>query len=208
MDKRSNLSHYCKLYLVLETSQIKYPLEHFLDMAISGGVTAIQLRDKMSTAREMYDTGKTIKDFLTKKDVLFIINDRCDVAEALDVNGVHIGIKDIPLDVAKQLMGDKIIGYSCNTNYDCLLANNYADYVGTGPVYPTDTKQDLRKVIGVDGIKRNVDMLEVPSVAIGGINLSNAKHVLSTGVTGLAVSSYICASDDVYNDVLALSKLL
>ncbi len=202
------LSERCKLYLVLETHMLKLPLEQFLEQAIAGGVTAIQLRDKGATANATYENALRIKNFLKGHDTLFIINDRCDIASAVDADGVHVGIKDMPLEIVKKTMGGKIVGYSCNTIDDCLLANKYADYVGTGPAFPTNTKQDLRDIIGIEGIKRNVEQLRLPSVAIGGITYANASDILQTGVTGLAISSYICASENVYEDTLALSKLI
>lgn len=197
---------YLKLYLVLETSMLKIPLSDFIKQVTEGGVTAIQLRDKLSSPRARYDTGIEIQKNLAPYKPLFIVNDAIDLALALGADGVHLGVKDIPINEAVKIAGGMVLGYSCNTFGDCNLASEYASYAGVGPVYPTQTKKDLREILGPCGLAENLERLSVPAVGIGGINLENCREVIDLGVDGVAVSSFICASENPYDAVVAMMK--
>jgi thiamine-phosphate pyrophosphorylase len=189
------IDNYLKLYLVLETGMLKMPLEDFIPAVVDGGVTCIQLRDKGASSREMFDRGRRIMQLLEGKDVLFVVNDRLDIALTLGAKAVHVGIKDVPLAEAKAKFPDMVYGYSCNDMDDVRTAQ-VADYIGVGPAFPTDTKADLRGLIGPEGIAKLVAAAGKPAVAIGGIGASNITQLRGTGVTGVAVSSAICASVD------------
>lgn len=193
--QKEMIKNYLKLYLVLETSMLKVPLDEFIPAVIAGGVTAIQLRDKGMTAAEQYATGLRVTELIGEKDVLFVVNDRIDTAVALGAKAVHLGIKDIPLAVAKQCFPDMIYGYSCNDVTDAETAHD-ADYIGVGPAFFTGTKKDLRPVIDIMKIAEIVDRAQRPAVAIGGINSDNVHELRGTGIAGVAVSSCICASDE------------
>lgn len=188
---------YLRLYLVLETDMLKCPLEEFIPAVVEGGVTCIQLRDKGHTVKEHYDLGRKIQKLLEGKDVLFVINDRVDLAAALDAEAVHLGIKDLPLGKAKEKFTEFTYGYSCNDMADIETAK-LADYIGVGPTFATSTKKDLRGVIGPEGIKRLVASTEKPAVAIGGIGERNISELKGIGLSGVAVSSAICASENPY----------
>ncbi len=206
---RREIADRLKLYLVLETDNIKFPLKDFINMVVDGGVTAIQLRNKFKSVKENYVIGLEIKDILHDKDVLFVINDRIDLAKALNVNSVHIGVKDLPLKIVKEVYLDFIVGYSCNNSEDILMANSYsADYIGVGPAFFTDTKKDLRRVLCSEGIENLLKNTDIPAVAIGGINSENLHDLRDTGIKGVAVSSALCASENPFKTALSLRKIV
>jgi len=194
---RQEIRKYLKLYLILETSMLKLPLENFLEEVIDAGVTAIQIRDKGKSINERYETAKTVLSIVKERNILTVINDRLDLALTLGVKNVHLGSKDIPLNVARERFPEMCYGYSCNNIEDLKIAEeSHADYIGIGPAFHTNTKDDLRTVIGPEGILNIVAMTDIPAVAIGGINLNNVKVFRKTKVTGVAVSSAICASKE------------
>jgi len=189
------MKKHLKLYLVLETHMLKKPLEVFIPEVVKNGVTAVQLRDKGMTAREQYDTGLKLTELLAGTDVLFVVNDRIDLARCLGAQAVHIGVKDVPLKRAKEVFPDMLYGYSCNTKEDIETAK-LADYIGVGPAFMTGTKKDLRPVIAPEGIAELIKLTSKPAVAIGGINAQNIHTLYGCGLWGVAVSSCICAADD------------
>ena len=130
-----------------------------------------------------------MKRLCTEKGAVFIVNDRIDVAIAADADGVHLGQDDFPIPLARKLLGeDRIIGGSAATVEEietCIREG--ADYVGFGPVYPTGSKDDAGPVSGIDFLKRSVSSTPVPIIAIGGIDQSNASHVMGAGTHGIAV---------------------
>lgn len=196
---RQKISHYLKLYLILETDMLKIPLEEFIPQVVSGGVTAIQLRDKKLTAKQRYENGLKIKELIKDKDIMITVNDRLDLALALEIDAIHVGVKDIPPYVIKELYPDILVGYSCNNFEDLEVAEkSKVSYIGVGPAFLTSTKDDLRPLIGPDGIKEIISKTDIPSVAIGGINLQNCHQLVDTGVKGVAVSSEICRSPNPY----------
>ncbi|MGC8925618.1 MAG: thiamine phosphate synthase [Calditerrivibrio sp.] len=196
---RQKISDYLKLYLILETDMLKIPLEEFIPQVVSGGVTAIQLRDKKLTAKQRYENGLKIKELTKDKDVMITVNDRLDLALALEIDVIHVGVKDIPPYVIKDLYPDILVGYSCNNIEDLEVAEkSKVSYVGVGPAFLTSTKDDLRPLIGPDGIKEIVSKTDIPAVAIGGINLQNCHQLVDIGVKGVAVSSEICRSLNPY----------
>lgn len=191
---RQEIEKYLKLYLVLETDLLNLSLERFIKDVIDGGVTAIQLRDKSKSINERYETGRILHNILKNEDILFIVNDRIDLALCVNACGTHLGENDLPIEAAKKHF-QLIYGYSCNNEKDILLANKVsADYIGIGPAFHTKTKKDLRKVIGVDGISELLKKTNIPAVAIGGITLDNVYLFKNTGLSGVAVSSAICSS--------------
>ena len=193
---RQEIEKYLKLYLVLETDLLNLSLERFIKDVIDGGVTAIQLRDKSKSINERYETGRILHNILKNEDILFIVNDRIDLALCVNACGTHLGENDLPIEAAKKHF-QLIYGYSCNNEKDILLANKVsADYIGIGPAFHTKTKRDLRKVIGVDGISELLKKTNIPAVAIGGITLDNVYLFKNTGLSGVAVSSAICSSDN------------
>ena len=173
-------------------------LEEAVEQAIQGGCTLIQLREKDCTSKEFYETAVRIKAITTKYNVPLIINDRVDIALAVDAEGVHVGQKDLPANVVRKIMGeDKIIGVSAATLEEAKKAvADGADYLGVGAMYATGTKKDTRPVTmeQLKDIRANVD---IPIVVIGGINHKTAPNFNHTGVDGLAVVSAIIAAPDI-----------
>lgn len=179
--------------------------------AVERGVTCVQLRsEKEVNKRYWYDAGMMLKALLADYNVPLIVNDHIDVALAIDADGVHIGQNDLPADVARKILGpNKILGLSVGSVYELNQVKLHdVDYVGVGPVFSTATKKDARPALGVDELQRIVMARNIPKVAIGGINQTNAASVLATGVDGIAVVSAICGQEDIAGATKALAHLV
>ncbi len=188
-----------RLYLVTERGMLRgRDLTDVVMQAVEGGVTMVQLREKDISTREFIELAQALKSVLMRMRVPFIINDRVDVALAVDADGVHIGQSDMPYDIARRMLGsDKIIGLSVENFAEIEEANRLdVDYIGVSPVFATPTKTDTAMPFGLDGLREAVRRSLHPSVAIGGINMSNFRSVLSTGTNGIAVVSAIMDSDN------------
>lgn len=160
--------------------------------AIAGGVTVVQLRKKEGSTRLLVEESRKIRKITREAKVLFIVNDRLDVALACDADGVHLGEEDLPLPLARKIAPHLLIGYSCDTVEEAQKAEKLgASYLGVGSVYPTSTKPDAGEPIGLERLKAVVASVSIPVVAIGGIDLSRVEDVLKTGVAGVAVASAI-----------------
>jgi thiamine-phosphate pyrophosphorylase len=169
-----------------------------MEKAIRGGVTLVQLREKEAGGREMVAEAQALLAVTRRYGVPLIINDRLDVALAVDAEGVHLGQEDIPCRLARQILGpEKIIGVSASSVEEARQAEaDGADYLGVGAVFPTGTKADAGEAIGLEPLKAIKAAVKIPVVAIGGINAANAAAVAATGVDGLAVVSAVVAAPD------------
>lgn len=188
-----------RLYLVTDREYLDdVELKDAVEQAILGGTTLVQVREKHASTREFYKIALQVKSITDYYNVPIIINDRIDVAKAVDADGVHIGQSDMPLKIARKMLGhDKIIGVSAGNIKEALEAQKGgADYVGLGAAFYTGTKKDIDKPIGIDGLKKICDEITIPSVAIGGVNETNYKDVLKSGVTGISVVSAILGKKD------------
>ncbi|ACQ53399.1 thiamine phosphate synthase [Clostridium botulinum] len=197
-----------ELYLITDRRFLKgRQLKKVVEDAILGGVTIVQVREKDVSTKEFYNVAKEVKEVTDYYRVPIIINDRLDIAQAIDANGVHLGQKDMHLNIAREILGkDKIIGISVGNVKEALEAqNNGADYLGIGTIFPTGSKKDVDAIIGIDGLSKIKDSISIPSVAIGGINKTNFKDVLKTGIEGISVISAILDEDDIK---LAANNLL
>ena len=185
------------LYLVTDKSDDVDKFLNTIEEAIKGGVTVVQIREKTAETLDFYNLALKVKEITTKYNVPLIINDRVDVALAIDADGVHVGQSDMPCDVTRRLIGeDKILGVSASTVDEAQKAEkDGADYIGTGAVFPTATKDDAPSVTKEE-LKEVVDSIEIPVVAIGGINLKNAHELIDTGIAGLSVVSAIMSADN------------
>lgn len=185
------------LYLVTDKSDDVEKFLNTIEEAIKGGVTVVQIREKTAETLDFYNLALKVKEITTKYEVPLIINDRVDVALAIDADGVHVGQSDMPCDVTRKLIGaDKILGVSAATIEEAKKAqNDGADYIGTGAVFPTSTKDDAPKITKQD-LKEIVESIEIPVVAIGGITKDNAPELIDTGIAGLSVVSAIMSSDN------------
>ena len=177
--------------------------------AVRGGVTMVQLREKTATTREFLEEARALKALLQPLGIPLIINDRCDIALAVDANGVHVGQKDMPVEQVRALIGPgKIIGLSI-TNAKQLAQSDAAlpDYLGMGPLYAQMTKADASFPLGIEGFRALRAGTSKPVMAIGGLKPEDCAPVLAAGADGLAVVSAIVGADDVEAAAAAFTKL-
>lgn len=199
-----------RLYLVTDREILKgRDLLQAVEEALSGGVTLVQLREKDASSREFYQLAVSMKNLTAEYGVPLIINDRLDIALAVEADGIHIGQEDLPLPVVRRLLGpDKIIGYSVsNIEEACYGEKHGADYLGAGPVFATATKKVSTPTLGSAGLKRIKEMVSIPVVGIGGINLENIKEIRSTGVDGVSIVSGILGSDRPGHTALLIRRM-
>ena len=187
------------LYLVTDRSLLngKDFLRTVQD-AVEGGVTMVQLREKNADSLGFYCLAVDLKKLLSKYDVPLIINDRLDIALAVDADGLHLGQSDLPCAVARKILGkDKIIGLSIESVEQSLhLASEPIDYIAYSPVFATNTKEDISSPLGLGGVNKISASANLPGVAIGGINEANADKVIGAGADGIAVVSAIMQADN------------
>ena len=164
--------------------------------AIRGGVSCVQLREKGCSTREFMDEARLLKALLAGTGVPLFINDRLDVALAVGADGVHLGQNDLAIADARRLVGNRmIIGISAESVADAIRAEaEGADYIGASPVFTTSTKTDTAPPLGLDGLRAIRRAVQLPLVAIGGIDADNASQVLRAGADGLAVVSAIVSA--------------
>lgn len=188
-----------RLYLVTDRAlSLGRDLEWVVGEAVKGGVSMVQLREKDMDTRGFIDLGSRLLRLLRPLGVPLIINDRVDVALAVDTDGVHIGQSDMPYETARRLLGpDKIIGLSVENMDELRQAESLdVDYVAVSPVYSTATKTDTAAPFGLDGLREAVRLTRHPVVAIGGMNENTAPAVFAAGADGIAVVSAICSAPD------------
>ncbi|WP_428995799.1 thiamine phosphate synthase [Methanobrevibacter woesei] len=168
-----------------------------IEEAIKGGTTVVQIREKEGETLDFYNLALKVKEITSKYNVPLIVNDRIDVALAIKSEGVHIGQTDMPADVVRSLIGDEmILGVSASTVKEARKAEkDGADYIGTGAVFPTATKDDAPSITK-DDLKEVTGSINIPTVAIGGITLENASELAGTGIAGISVVSAIMNSED------------
>ena len=166
--------------------------------AVRGGATCVQLREKACSTLDFIEQALAIKDFLKSSGVPLIINDRVDVALAVEADGVHLGQTDMPLDIAKKILaGSMIIGISAESLEDAVEAEKGgADYLGVSPIYATGTKTDTAPPLGLKGLRAMREAVHLPLVGIGGLNRDNAAAVIQNGANGVAIVSAIVSADD------------
>jgi len=191
------------LYFIIDRTLSKKGVIEDVISAIKGGVRIVQYREKNLSDREMLSEAKKICQICRKNGVLFIVDDRVDIALACDADGVHIGKKDIDFLDARRILGEnKIIGVSVNSINEAKHFEMLgADYVSLGPIFKTTTKKDAGEPIGIDVIKEAKKVLRIPFTVIGGINLDNLKSVLDAGAESVCMISAIVGKDDVEKEV-------
>jgi len=172
-----------------------------VDNAIDGGVGVVQLREKERTVRERYEMGRAVRKACREAGVTFVVNDRVDLAQALDADGVHLGDDDLPVPVARELLGEAaVIGRSVSTVGEAETAETAgADYLGVGTIYRTQSKDDIPEAEHGVGPERVADIaaaVDIPLVGIGGITAENAGEVARAGADGVAVITAITRAED------------
>ncbi|MBI4759490.1 MAG: thiamine phosphate synthase [Chloroflexi bacterium] len=170
-----------------------------IQAAIAGGATVVQYREKETGTRRMVEEGQELRALCRQMGVPFIVNDRLDVALAVEADGVHVGQDDMPAKLARKLLGsEKILGVSATNLAEAVQGEkDGADYLGVGPIYATGTKPDAAPPMGAAGLAEVVCHVSIPVIAIGGINANNVEEVIATGADGAAVISAIVSAEDI-----------
>ena len=187
------------LYMVTDRRWLgRRSLEEDVEEALMGGATLVQIREKEISSRAYLELAGKVKAVTDRYGVPLIVNDRIDIALAVDAGGVHVGPDDLPVSVARRLLGpDKIVGASASSLEEALTFQvQGADYLGVGAVFPTATKQVTEKV-DLETLARIKAAVRIPVAAIGGIDAGNAPEVMKTGVDGVAVVSAILNRSDI-----------
>jgi thiamine-phosphate pyrophosphorylase len=198
MNKRQSLLK-IHLYIIADKKICGHKnIQDVVAQAIEGGAHMIQYRDKESSDRDFFELASVLQNICKNRKTLFIINDRVDIAAHLKTDGVHLGQDDLPLQVAREILGsDKIIGISTSNMNEAKEAEKHgADYVGIGPIFDTSTKK-IDKPVGLEIIKQAKKHLKIPFFPIGGINLKNVDQVIDVGCTRMAVGSAVICADNV-----------
>lgn len=186
------------LYLVTDEKACKgKDFYESVEASIRGGAKIVQLREKNMDTRDFFNRALKLKEICHKHGVDFVINDRLDIAIAVDADGVHLGQSDMPIEKAKEILGHKkIVGISAKNMEEALEAQKYgADYIGVGAIFATDTKKDSG-LIDLETLKDMTDQINIPVLAIGGIGLGKLGYLKDTGIDGICVISDILGSDD------------
>lgn len=185
-----------RLYLVTDERDDTEQLMHIVREAIQGGVTAVQLRRKNELGRRFVEIGRQLRQITAQAGVMFIVNDRVDVACLVEADGVHLGQDDINCRDARMLLPDKLIGISADTVADAVQAQkDGADYLGVGSLFPTISKPDATYCT-LEDMRVIKEHVSIPIVGIGGIKHDNARSVIAAGADGIAVVSAITAAAD------------
>ena len=188
-----------RLYLV--TNRYQDSVESFLakvETACRSGVTIVQLREKNLTTNQYYQLAKQVKEITDAYQVPLIIDDRLDVCLAVDAAGLHIGDDELPVSVARQVLGpDKILGVTAKTIKRALEAETSgADYLGTGAIFPTTTKENAPITL-ISTLKTICQTVAIPVVAIGGLTSENIDQLIGTGIAGVAVVRDLMQAEDI-----------
>lgn len=200
-----------RLYLVTdEAACLGRDFFWVIEEAVKGGVTMVQLREKNLGTRAFIERGKRLKDILAPYQIPLIINDRVDVALAIDADGVHIGQSDMPYKILKEMLpAGKIIGLSAENKENVKEAESFAlSYLAASPLFATASKTDTEKpweMAGLEWMKQNS---KHPLIVIGGLNESNVEEAIGKGAQGIAVISAICSAPSPYQASMMLRKLI
>jgi thiamine-phosphate diphosphorylase len=189
-----------RLYAIIDPAQIggRAPVE-VTEALLAAGVQLIQLRDKHASSGELYERAQRVGECVRRAGGKFIVNDRADVARAVDADGVHVGQDDLPVESARALVGSgKLIGFSTHGLEQVREADrSTADYVAFGPIFPTASKENPDRVVGLAGLGEARKATRKPLVAIGGINLENARAVIEAGADSVAVIRALVGARDI-----------
>ena len=209
LENRKKLFDEIDLYTVtaeeLSNGRTNYEV---LDAVIKGGGKIIQLRDKKKSKEDFFEMAKKFREITAQEGILLIINDYIDIAVEIDADGVHLGQEDFPIEKARNIAPNLIIGSSSHNLEEALVAQKAgADYVNIGPIFPTGTKQHLT-VVGVEMIKEIVPHLTIPFTVMGGIKITNIDKVLKTGAKKIAVVTAVTMADDMTKAVIELRGVI
>jgi thiamine-phosphate pyrophosphorylase len=192
------------LYIILDPTVCpERSLIEILRTAAEAGALLFQYRNKQASMKDAYVEALALRQAAAEAGVLFIVNDRCDLALAVEANGVHLGQGDLPLDLARKVMGpNKLIGISTHNPAQVREASaGKPDYLGFGPIYKPGSKQDHDPVVGLEGLRAIRSLTSLPVFAIGGIQVDQAGEVMRAGASGVAVISAILKASDISDAV-------
>lgn len=186
-----------------------------IENVVAGGCKWLQLRMKDAEKEEIKEVARKAKEICKKNDVILVIDDYVDIAKELELDGVHLGKNDMPVDEARKLLGEEfIIGATANTFEDIeALRHTDIDYIGLGPFRFTSTKKNLSPVIGIDGyaeiMRRKAESsINLPIVAIGGICYDDINDIMDTGISGIAVSGSLINAKNMTEETRKMISLL
>ena len=205
IEKKKTLKD-CSVYLITTNRR---NLEEVVLQALKAGVKIVQYREKFLHDNEKISQAKCLASLCKEYNSLFVVNDRIDIALAVDADGIHLGQEDIPTQIARELLGtEKIIGRSTHCLEDIKNAEmEGCDYIGIGPIFPSETKKQLNP-IGIDYLKKGLSETLLPAFAIGGINNSNIRKLNKINNLRIAVSNAIINSNDPFSKTEELIKLI
>lgn len=197
------------LYLVTDRDLMSTPtLEQAVEQAIEGGATLIQLREKKASSLEFHEMAVRVKAITDRHNVPLIINDRVDIALAVDASGVHVGQSDLPVTIVRRIIGeDKIVGVSASSLEEAVTAErDGADYLGVGAMFATDTKTDA-EIVTIEELRRIRTAVSLPIVVIGGINQNTIPYFEDIGIDGIAVVSALISAKNIAGAARKLKEL-
>ena len=188
------------LYVILDrAARPERPLLEVLNAAATGGASIFQYRNKTVSMKDAYEEAGPLRARASELGVLFLVNDRCDLALAIDADGVHLGQTDLPYARARRILGpDKYIGLSTHNAAQVKDADRLRpDYIGYGPIFPPASKTDHDPVVGLEGLRQIRTLTSVPVFAIGGIHADHVCQVIDAGANGVAVISAVMGASDI-----------
>jgi thiamine-phosphate pyrophosphorylase len=188
-----------KLYLITDRKQTKLPLHEAVRLALEGGVRAIQLREKDLPIRELLSLAKEIRAIANEFNAKLFINDRVDVAVAVEADGVHLGHQSMPPEAVRKIVGKRmLIGVSTHSMDEARAAEKgRADFVTFGPVFATPSKRQYGAPAGIEALKTVKRQTTIPVFGLGGIKPENLREVMNAGADGIAMISAIFGAEDV-----------
>ncbi|MGE5809682.1 MAG: thiamine phosphate synthase [Nitrospirota bacterium] len=199
-----------KLYLITDRKQTRMPLPDAVRLALKGGVRAVQLREKDLPIRELLALALELRMLTGEFGAKLFINDRVDVAVAVEADGVHLGHQSMPPEAVRKIVGRKmLIGVSTHNREEALSAEkNGADFITFGPIFPTPSKMKYGAPVGTDSVVELKKNVHVPVFGLGGIKTENVREVLKAGTDGVAMISAIFAAEDIQKAAEEISEKL
>jgi thiamine-phosphate pyrophosphorylase len=209
LNEKKRLLKEIDFYLITDSGLSKKGTLSDVKEAVEAGCRIIQYREKNKSTKAMILEASEIKKICGNR-AMFLVNDRVDVALAVDADGVHIGQEDMPIEIARKLLGvDKIIGLSVQNVDEAIEAEKHAaDYVGLGPIFDTTTKKDSGAGVGLPKIRKVKKVIIIPVVAIGGINKENCESVIQNGADSLVAISAVVCNDDVEKEIKEFIEII
>ena len=198
----------CKIYLVTDEKSCNGKnFYKCIEEAIEGGVKIVQLREKNLLSKDFYEKALKVKEICKSYKVLFIVNDRLDIVQAVEADGVHLGQSDIPIEVARKILKNKfLIGATARNVDEAIRAELLgADYIGSGAIFGTNTKDNAKK-LEIEDLKKIVASVKIPVFAIGGININNVSMLKNIGLQGICSVSGILSENNCKKAVETMLK--